>query len=109
MAVQKEPGKDAGQISVQTIKLRGPMPLTAAQRRRARFLRFEVGWDWPDIAADVGRSQQEVRHSLANARTLSPDPKRATVNVGPAAIERLRVLQRPGEAMWETMNRLLGI
>lgn len=105
----KYPGKDAGQTSPRTIELRGPMPLTADQRRRARFLRFDMGMDYPDIAAAIGRSEPDVRHALANARTALQDPKRGTVNVSPAAIERLRLLQLPDEPMWQTVNRVLGI
>lgn len=105
----KTPGPNCGLTSPRTLSARGPVPLSADQRRRARFLRFEAASDWPDIAADLGRTERDVRHSLANARSRRTNPPRGTVNVGPAAIERLRSLQQPGEPMWVTVNRLLGI
>lgn len=103
------PGKNAGQISLRTIELRGPLPLTADQRRRARFLRFVVGKGWAEIAAALGRSEQDIRHALANARTRRKEPGRGTVNVSPATIEHLRSLQQPDEPMWQTVDRLLGL
>lgn len=106
---QKQPGKNAGQISVRTTVLRGPIPLTADQRRWARFLRFEVGLDWPDVVTATGRTERDIRHSLANARTPHVKPKRVAINVGPTAGDRLRAMQLPGEAMWQTVNRLLNI
>lgn len=105
----KRPGRNAGITSPRTLRARGPLPLTAEEREWARFLRFDAGWDWPDIAVEIGRSEQDIRHSLANARTRRADPPRGTVNVSPAAIEELRIRQLPGEPMWKTMNRILGI
>ena len=92
-----------------TAHKRGPVPLTADERKRARFLRVDLNWDWPAIAADVGRSESDIRHSLATVRTRTAAPKRGTVNVSPALLDHLRSLQLPDEAMWETMNRLFGI
>ncbi len=109
MSLPRTPGAYAGQISPQTIILRGPLPLNEEQRRWARFLRFDVGLDWPDIAAAIGRSEQDVRHALANARTRRGAPRRGTLNVSLAAIERFRSLQLPNEAMWQTVNRVMGV
>ena len=105
----KRPGKNAGDVSARTLDRRGPMPLTAEQRRRARFLRFDVHWDWPLIVLDLGRSERDIRHSLASCRTPRTNPKRGTINVGLAALAELRARQLKGEAMWETVNRLLGL
>lgn len=109
-SASNRPGRRAGDINPETVHHRGPMPLTKPQRERARFLRFELDLDWSEISADLGRSEQDIRHSLANARTVPSHPrKRVTENVSLAAHERLRALQLPGEAMWKTINRVLGI
>lgn len=105
----KRPTKDAGLISPRTIIARGPMPLTAEQRRWAKFLRFEAHWDFPDVAIAVGRSEADVRHALANARTRRKTEPRVTVNVSPAAGAVFRAAALPDEPMWETVNRVLGI
>jgi hypothetical protein len=105
----KRPGKNAGEMSSKTELLRGPLPLTKDQRAMARFLRFEVGKDWPDVASAVGRTIEEVRHALANARTAHNQRKRVTLNVSPALGELVESYQLPGEAMWQTMNRLFGV
>lgn len=107
---QKRPGRAAGKINPKTVHSRGSSPLTKPQRDRARFLRFDLHWDWPEISANLGRSERDIRHSLANARTVPSQPrKRVTENVSVAAHERLRTLQLPNEAMWQTVNRILGI
>ena len=103
------PGMNAGEVGPRTLERRGPLPLTEAERAYARFLRFDVNMDWPDVATAVHRTEADVRHSLASARTRRTSPRRGTVNVGLAAIDRLRKLQSPGEPMWQVMNRVLGI
>jgi hypothetical protein len=85
------------------------MPLTAEERARARFLRFEAHHGWPDIAVAIGRSEEDIRHSLANARTRSPNPKRGTANLSPAALDHLKGQMLPGEALWQTVNRIFGL
>lgn len=105
----KTPGTHAGDMNPLTGVLRGPMPLTADQRKRARFLRFTAHWDWPDIATDLGRSEQDIRHSLANARTTRSDPSRGTMNVSIAAYDWFKAHQLPGESMWQTVNRIVGV
>lgn len=104
----EKPGVDAGKISAHTQEVRGPMPLTADQRRRAKSMRLKA-FDFPMIAAILGRSETDVRHGLATVRTRRDDPTRATLNVSPAAKEQLDKLRHPGEAIWETFNRVIGI
>jgi hypothetical protein len=103
------PGPNAGLMSQRTEVLRGPQPLTQAQRLRARFLRFDVGKDWPDIASELGCSEAGVRHALANARTRHSSPERRTANISNAAYDWLRDQQKSGEAIWQTMNRIAGL
>ena len=105
----KIPGPHAGDMNPLTGILRGPMPLTADQRKRAKSLRFNQKWDWPDIAADLKRSQQDIQHSLANARTPRTNPARGTANISLAALDKIKAQQLPDEAMWETVNRLMGV
>lgn len=65
--------------------------------------------NYPDVAEAIGCAEPDVRHALANARNALEERKRGTVNVSPAAIERLRALRLPDKAMWQTVNRLLGL
>jgi hypothetical protein len=95
-------------MSPYTDLLRGPMPLNAAQRKEARRLR-EAGLDWPEIAAAIERSVEDVQHSLATIRTRHREPSRGTINASPMAHAYLKGRQLPGEAMWETVNRLLNL
>jgi hypothetical protein len=105
----KTPGPNAGQMSAYTATLRGPLPLTPYERRRARYLRVYRGWDWPDIAREIGRTEEDIKHSLATLRTLRRDPARWTANLTIAARDRIRMLQYPGETIWQTVNRLVGV
>ena len=85
------------------------MPLRADQRRQAKSLR-ERGFEWADVAAAIGRTEGDIRHALANARTPSPNPKRATLNVSLESYEAFLTKYRvPGEKVWETFNRLMGV
>ena len=88
--------------------MRGPVPLTADQRRRAKSMRLK-NIEFAAIAAILSRSEADVRHSLATVRTRREDPPRLTINVSPAAKDRFDKLRHPGEAMWETVNRVVGI
>ena len=105
----KVPGPHAGEVSPRTLASRSPISLTDEQRSRAKFLRFGEGWDWCDIAADLGRSEADIQHSLANARSRQGEPHRRSLNVSVAAAESLRKLAHPGEPAWKTVNRILGI
>lgn len=91
-----------------TSLLRGPMPLTAAERKIAKRLRL-TGMGWPMIASAIGRSEDDVRHGLATIRTRHTIPARGTLNVSTEAKAQIESLQLPKEAVWETVNRLLGI
>ena len=84
------------------------MPLTADQRRRAKAMRLK-DFDFAVIAALLSRTEADVRHGLATVRTPRDDPPRVTLNISPAAKQRLDTLRHPGEAMWETINRVVGI
>jgi hypothetical protein len=105
----KTPGPRAGEINPGTLAARAPIALSDEQRRHARFLRFEKKWDWVVLADAFGCSVQEIQHALATIRTPSTSPKRATLNVSLAAYARIQELRQPGEAVWETVNRVLGI
>jgi hypothetical protein len=98
----------AGMMNPLTNHLRGPVPLKAYERKRAKALR-QAGWDFPDIAIEIGRSEKDVRHSLATIRTSPSKPARGTINVTLDLYAYLKGLQLPGEAMWETMNRQFGV
>jgi hypothetical protein len=65
-----------------------------------------VSWN---LAEFCGCTAQEIQHALATLRTPSADPKRGTLNVSPAARARVEELKLPGEAIWQTVNRILDI
>jgi hypothetical protein len=61
------------------------------------------------IADELNVSLLSVSYALANLRTPRPDPPRASLNVSLASLDYVRARQRPGEAIWKTVNRLFGI
>ncbi len=103
------PGPNAGGINPATLEARAPLALSEDQRRLARDLRVDLNWSFEQIADTLGCSVAEVQHALATLRTPSENPQRGTLNVSLAALAYFRSQQLPGEAMWETVNRLTGI
>jgi hypothetical protein len=82
--------------------------MTRSQIDTARRLRRK-GVSPEDIARIMGVSLLQVSHACAGMRTPRDDPPRGTLNVSPAAHAFVRARRRPGEPVWETVNRLLGI
>lgn len=82
--------------------------LTSTQRDKARKLR-RAGAGVQQIADLLEVPLLSVSYALAGLRTPRDDPPRATLNVSMAALDHVRARQLPGEAIWETMNRLFGI
>lgn len=61
------------------------------------------------IAAALGVPILVVSQAAATLRTSRSDPPRATLNVSLAARDYFKARQFPSEAMWQTVNRELGI
>ena len=99
---------DAGDTHPHTIELRAPVTLTPEQKQQARAWR-EVGLEFWEIAVEMGLSEQEVQLALATLRCKRADPPRISLNVSPAAAEFFKHRQLPGEPMWKTVNRILGL
>jgi hypothetical protein len=108
MTSRSEVGPRAGVTSDITLALRDRPSLTTPQRTKARKLR-RAGASMQQIADLLDVPLLSVSHALANLRTPRANPPRATLNVSLAALDHVRARQLPGEAIWETMNRLLGV
>jgi hypothetical protein len=98
----------AGEISTITVALRAPLALTPEQRMQAKRWR-KTGLEIWEVAEEMGLPEEEVALALANIRTKRPNPPRISLNVSVAAAEKVKAMQRTGEALWQTVNRLLGI
>jgi hypothetical protein len=101
-------GPYAGATSKQTLVLRDQPSLTRSQIDTARRLRRK-NIPLEDIARIMGVSLLQVSHACAGMRTPRDDPPRGTLNVSMAAHAHVMAQKRPGEPIWETVNRLLGI
>lgn len=100
------PGPYAGDMSPVTEALRPRISLDAKQAATARRLRRDR-WTIGQIAEHLEADQEEVRHALATLRTKKMDPHRRTLNVTVEAAEFVSGQAEPGEAVWQTMDRLL--
>jgi hypothetical protein len=101
--MRRDVGAHAGDTAKATLAI-----LTPEQRRRAKQWR-QTGLEIWEVAEEMGLPEDAVALALANVRTKRGDPPRATLNVSPAAAELVKCAQRPGEPIWMTVNRLLGI
>jgi hypothetical protein len=99
------PGGDFGP-SPQTQQLRPNSNLDDHQANEARRLRRD-GRDIPDIAEEFGVAIEEIELALAPMRTPLHFHRRRTVNVGLEAYREILNERRPGEAIWQTIDRLL--
>jgi hypothetical protein len=99
---------DAGEISPATLRLRAPLFLSYEQRNAAKMWR-QVGLEIWEIAEEMGVSETDVALALANIRTHRPQHPRRTLNVSVAAWAKFNAMRLPGEAMWQTVNRVLGL
>lgn len=103
------PGPNAGSMNDRTRAIRAPLSLTEEERDYARFRLVELEWTHLAIAEAMGRPVEDIKLALANIRTRRKKRSRETLNISPAAAARFRAAQQTGEAMWETVNRVLGI
>lgn len=108
MSHRKTVPANAGTISRTTVALRQPLALTPEERLHAKRLR-KTGLEIWQVARKMGLIEEDVALALANIRTKRPNPPRISLNVSVAAAEKVKAMQLPGEAIWQTVNRLLGI
>lgn len=101
------PGPHAGDMSPLTEALRPSIPLAPTECEKARRLR-RAGKEIPEIAARLAAPEADVRQALATMRTRRPFATRGSLNVTVAAHEFVASEAEDGEALWETMDRLLG-
>lgn len=108
MATSKHPSADCGKISSKTVRLRPKICLTEYERKLAKRLR-EDGSNFDEIASRLKRDVNDVEKCLSTIRTKRVAPSRYTANISEAAHQKLESMKMPNEAVWETVNRLLGI
>lgn len=101
------PGPHAGDISPRTAMLRPRIALSEEQCIDARRLRRK-GISISDVATKLDADVEHVRLALAAMRTRRQAPTRATLNVTLTAQNIVRAEQYEGEAVWQTVDRLLG-
>ena len=99
---------NAGDIDVRTLKLRSPISLTPRQRMQAKEWR-KVGLEFWEIAKEMKLNEEDIRQALANIRMKRMNPPRKTLNVSVAAAHHVKMLQKKGESVWQTVNRIFGI
>lgn len=89
-----------------TRALRPPHGFDKDTLNQIRTLRKQ-GVPGEEIAEMIGGDLERVRVALAALRTRRMNPNRRTINVGREAFRELQEEQRPGEPMWQTIDRLL--
>lgn len=99
---------NAGEMNRQTERLRAPIKLTDEQRQQAKEWR-KVGLDFWEIAEEMKLDENDIKHAVANIRMKRINPPRRSLNVSIAAAELVDRMKWPDEAVWQTVNRLLGI
>ena len=100
------PAPHAGEISPLTEALRPHIRLPPKKCARARALRRR-GVDIPLIAARLAAPLTQINLALAVLRTTNPAPSRATLNGTVEARDFVKREAEPGEACWQTLDRLL--
>lgn len=105
MVVSNPPGGQFGPSPL-TQMLRPDCGMDESQVTEARRLRKE-GFAVEDIAEQLGFAIEEVQIAITPIRTKISHHTRRTVNVGVAAYNAIMTEKRQGEAVWQTMDRLL--
>jgi len=94
----------------------GPAPLTQALRPEVGLSEDEIttarrlrrdGESEQDIAEQLGVAVEVVQLALASMRTPTVRPTRRTINVGMNAYHEIIQQKNDGEALWQTMDRIL--
>ena len=101
------PGFHAGDMSRRTVALRPGLGLTDLQVENIRRLRRKRQ-DAPEIAAALEIDLDKVERALLAMRTPKPDRRRRSLNCTLEAAAFVDRERRPGEAVWKTVDRLVG-
>lgn len=101
------PSRDAGEISPTTKALRPSLGVDAKTCSRVRQYRRGRKLSDAVIATRVGVPVQTVREILAAMRTKNVKRSRATINATLAAGQFFNSEARPGEALWQTVDRVI--
>ena len=100
------PSPHAGDINPATKLIRPRHGVTEEQRQSARLMRID-GMTFAAIAAALGLLEWQVREALSTMRLPAKSKSRASLNVSLEAAEFFKSRSLPGEAIWETVNRLI--
>ena len=99
------PSPHAGDISPLTEALRPRIRLTQGQSKEARRL-GQLGMKPAEVAVQLGEPEDQVKLAMATLRTAAESASRATLNVTTGAREFVGTEAQPGEAIWQTVDRL---
>jgi len=102
------PAPHAGDINPATKMIRPHHGVTDEQRQIARRMLVHDRMTFAAIAAVLGLLEWQVREALSTVRLPGKSKSRASLNVSLEAAEFVRRQSLPGEAVWETMNRLIS-
>ena len=101
------PGHYAGDMSRRTVALRPDIGLSQEVVEAIRRLR-KRGIEPAAIAEEMALPQSVVDKALLAMRTPKPDRSRRTLNCTLETAALVHRERREGEAVWETMDRLVG-
>ena len=101
------PSPHAGDINPATKLIRPHHGVTEEQRQSARLMLIRDGMTFAAIAAALGLLEWQVREALSTVRLPAKGRSRASLNVSLEAAEFFKSKSLPGEAVWETVNRLI--
>jgi len=66
------------------------------------------GMGFSAIAAALGLTEHQVREALSTVRLPLKSKSRSTLNVSVEAADFFKSKSLPGEAIWETVNRVIA-
>lgn len=102
------PSPRAGDINPVTKLIRPHHGVTDEQRQTARYMLVSRGMTFEEIAAALDLFEWQIREALSTVRLPKKSRSRASLNVSLEAAEFVQRQRLPGEAVWETMNRLIS-
>jgi len=101
------PSPHAGDINPATKMIRPHHGVSEDQRQSARTMRVRDNLSFREISEKLGITENQVREALSTMRLPLKAKSRSTLNVSVEAAEFFKSKSLPGEAIWETVNRLI--
>lgn len=101
----KPPSRDCGLISPITVALRPPITLTEEQQAEIRRHRKQ-GVDVATLASMFGCDEADINVVVATLRTYNRRRTRGTINGSLGAESYIKRQRRPGEPIWQTLDRI---